>query len=54
MYFKKAIDDATSDWAQHHAKRLIDTKAKASVACLSARVSFCGVFLAWIMPTWAN
>ncbi|GAB4814505.1 hypothetical protein N2152v2_001551 [Parachlorella kessleri] len=28
MYFKKAIDDATSDWAQHHAKRIIDTKAK--------------------------
>ena len=29
MFFKKAIDDATSEWAQHHAKRYIDTKAKA-------------------------
>ena len=29
MYFKKAIDDATSEWAQHHAKRFIDTRAKA-------------------------
>jgi hypothetical protein len=28
MFFKKAIDDATSEWAQHHAKRYIDTKAK--------------------------
>lgn len=32
MFFKKAIDDATSEWAQHHAKRYIDTKAKASRA----------------------
>ena len=30
MFFKKAIDDATSEWAQHHAKRYIDTKAKVS------------------------
>lgn len=28
MYFKKAVDDATSEWAQHHAKRFIDTRAK--------------------------
>lgn len=28
MFFKKAVDDATSEWAQHHAKRFIDTKAK--------------------------
>lgn len=28
MYFKNAIDDATSEWSQHHAKRLIDTKNK--------------------------
>ncbi|PSC69918.1 CWF19 2 [Micractinium conductrix] len=28
MYFKKAVDDATSEWATHHAKRFIDTKAK--------------------------
>ncbi|KAL6782403.1 hypothetical protein ACKKBG_A06645 [Auxenochlorella protothecoides x Auxenochlorella symbiontica] len=28
MVFKKAIDDATSEWAQHHAKRFIDTRAK--------------------------
>lgn len=28
MYFKKAVDDATSDWAQHAAKRYIDTAVK--------------------------
>jgi hypothetical protein len=28
MHFRKAVDDATSDWAQHHAKRFIDTRAK--------------------------
>lgn len=25
IYFKKAIDDATADWSQHHAKRCIET-----------------------------
>ena len=34
MFFKKAIDDATSEWAQHHAKRYIDTKAKVGVRCI--------------------
>ena len=24
----KGIDDAESEWSQHHAKRLIDTRAK--------------------------
>eukprot|EP00210_Caulerpa_lentillifera_P008695 g8294.t1 len=28
MYFKKAIDDATGDWSQHHSKRCIDTGTK--------------------------
>ena len=28
LYFKKSIDDAASEWAQHHAKRWIDTTAK--------------------------
>ncbi|KAL4428538.1 hypothetical protein ABPG75_002627 [Micractinium tetrahymenae] len=34
MYFKKAVDDATSEWAQHHAKRFIDTKAKGLRGCI--------------------
>jgi hypothetical protein len=29
LYFKKAVDDAESEWSQHHAKRWIDTSAKA-------------------------
>lgn len=29
MYFKKGIDDAASEWAQHHAKRWLDTSGKA-------------------------
>jgi len=28
MYFKKAIDDATSDWSQHSAKRFIETESR--------------------------
>jgi hypothetical protein len=28
LVVKREVDQATSDWAQHHAKRLIDTKAK--------------------------
>ena len=28
LYFKKAIDDASGEWSQHHAKRIIDTRAK--------------------------
>jgi hypothetical protein len=28
MYFRKAVDDATSEWAQHAAKRFIDTSQK--------------------------
>ncbi|KAK9823428.1 hypothetical protein WJX72_002672 [[Myrmecia] bisecta] len=28
LFFKKGIDDAESEWSQHHAKRLIDTRAK--------------------------
>ena len=28
LYFKKAIDDASGEWSQHHAKRLIDTRTK--------------------------
>ena len=28
MYYKKAIDDATSDWSQHHSKRCIETGSK--------------------------
>ena len=25
LYFKKGIDDAESEWSQHHAKRMIET-----------------------------
>jgi hypothetical protein len=28
MYFRKAVDDITSEWAQHAAKRMIDTSKK--------------------------
>lgn len=28
LYFKKAIDEAESEWSQHNAKRLIDTRIK--------------------------
>jgi hypothetical protein len=28
MYFRKAVEDATSDWAQHAAKGIIDTSVK--------------------------
>jgi hypothetical protein len=28
LYFKQAIEHAESEWSTHHAKRLIDTKAK--------------------------
>ena len=28
LYFKKGIDDAESEWSQHHAKRMIDTSGK--------------------------
>lgn len=28
LYFKKAIDDASGEWSQHHAKRIIDTSTK--------------------------
>ena len=31
MVFKKSIDDATSEWAQHHATRFIDTSTKVRV-----------------------
>ena len=34
LYFKKAVDDAESEWSQHHAKRWIDTSAKARAALL--------------------
>lgn len=42
LFFKKGIDDAESEWAQHHAKRWIDTSAKvrwrrprAAILCLT-------------------
>lgn len=28
LHLKKGIDDAESEWSQHHAKRWIDTSAK--------------------------
>lgn len=28
MYFRKAVDDATSEWSQHASKRMIDTSSK--------------------------
>ncbi len=33
LYFKKSIDDAEDEWAQHHAKRWIDTSAKVHAHC---------------------
>ena len=30
LYFKKGIDDAESEWSQHHAKRMIETGGKVS------------------------
>ena len=32
LYFKKGIDDAESEWSQHHAKRMIDTSGKVRLA----------------------
>lgn len=32
LYFKKGIDDAESEWSQHHAKRMIDTSGKVCLA----------------------
>lgn len=40
LYFKKGIDDAESEWAQHHAKRWIDTSAKVQPTTVSGAVSF--------------
>lgn len=28
LYFKQALEHAESEWSQHHAKAVIDTKAK--------------------------
>ena len=28
IFFKKGLDDAESEWSQHHAKRMIETGAK--------------------------
>ena len=33
LYFKKGIDDAESEWSQHHAKRMIDTGGKVCSRC---------------------
>ena len=40
MYFKKGIDDAASEWAQHHAKRWLDTsgKARSQLSCSNSSV----------------
>ena len=44
LYFKKAVDDASGEWSQHHAKRLIDTRVK-----VIASVIWEASFLHWIM-----
>lgn len=31
MYFKQALEHAESEWAQHAAKAVIDTKAKVRI-----------------------
>ena len=33
LYFKKGIDDAESEWSQHHAKRMIETGGKVQFCC---------------------
>ena len=33
LYFKKAVDDAESEWSQHHAKRWMGTSAKVGNTC---------------------
>lgn len=61
LYFKKSIDDAEDEWAQHHAKRWIDTSAKvrASADCCVQRCvvmyeqrpsALCGPQSAWLFP----
>lgn len=35
LVFKKAMSEAESEWSQHHAKAVIDTKAKVTALCLS-------------------
>lgn len=34
LVFKKAIDDATYEWSQHHAKRFLDIKSKGLRGCI--------------------
>jgi len=33
LYSKKGIDDAESEWSQHHAKRMIETGGKVRSSC---------------------
>lgn len=35
LYFKKGIDDAESEWSQHHAKRMIETGGKVQIYIFS-------------------
>ena len=35
LYFKKGIDDAESEWSQHHAKRMIETGGKVRLMALT-------------------
>ena len=37
IFFKKGLDDAESEWSQHHAKRMIDTGTK---VCLCKGLGF--------------
>ena len=43
LYLKKSIDDAVSEWAQHHAKRWIDTTAKVPACPRRPCHAFCCV-----------
>ena len=36
LYFKKGIDDAESEWSQHHAKRMIETGGKVTLLAAAA------------------
>ena len=40
IFFKKAIDDAESEWSQHHAKRLIDTRQKVPCQAVLSLLDF--------------
>ena len=58
LYFKKGIDDAESEWSQHHAKRMIETGGKVGACCMIRLCPACSSIIAdcchWIRtwPIW--